>query len=373
MQGLTTASESQPPMGETLVRILKGSVAAGASDVHMRAGHAPIVRLEGVLRPLEHPPLTGDFIEGARDLLARHAGYDDDRLSRRQGDFAVEVEGVGRMRVHFYQQAGTAALVLRTIPNPIPDFAVLRVPPVVKRVVSIDRGLVLVTGATGNGKSTTIASLLERVNQERSKHIVTIEEPIEFMFQEHRSTFSQREVGRDVDTIEDGLIGALREDPDWIFVGEIRTQRAFEVALTAAEAGHVVVSTLHAQDSARAIQRMIQFYPEELQNGVRERIADVIGSIVSQRLIPKRGARERVLATEVLMKSPTVTDCIRDPQRFRGLTQALESGSSEYGTQSFDQQLVGMVRDGIVTPESARAAATNPNDLVRALKMGKRY
>ncbi len=358
---------------DVLLRILKGSVAAGASDVHMRAGHAPVVRMEGVLRPLEHPPLTAEFIEVSRQVLAHYAGIDPSRLAARQGNFACEVEGVGRMRVHFYHQAGTPALVLRTIPKVIPDFALLRIPPVVKRVVGADRGLVLVTGATGNGKSTTIASLLERVNQERSMHIVTIEEPIEFMFVEHRSTFSQREVGRDVDDIEQGLTGALREDPDWIFVGEIRTTREFDVALAAAEAGHVVVSTLHAQDSARAIQRMLQFYPEEHQAAIRERVADVLASIVSQRLIPKRGARERILATEVLMRAPTIQDCIRDPARFRGLTQALESGASEYGTQSFDQQLVTMVRDGLITPESARAAATHPNDLVRTLKMGKRF
>ena len=211
------------------------------------------------------------------------------------------------------------------------------------------------------------------MNQERSKHIVTIENPIEYLFEEYRSTFSQREVGRDVDGIREGLVGALREDPDWIFVGEIRTPEEFDIALSAAEAGHVVLSTLHAQDSARAISRMIHFYPEGHRDTVRQRLADALASVISQRLVQRRGAKERILATEVLMRSPTVQDCIRDPNRFRGLAQALESGTSEYGTHTFDQQLIQMVRDGLIDENTARAAASSPNDLVRALKMGKRF
>ncbi|MEQ8461600.1 MAG: PilT/PilU family type 4a pilus ATPase [Sandaracinaceae bacterium] len=358
---------------DALLRILKGSLAAGASDVHLRAKHAPIVRMEGSLRPLDHPELPPRFVELVRDMLASYADIPEERLQAKQGDFACEVPDVGRFRVHFYRQNNTAALVLRTIPSPVPDFATLRVPPVAKRLTALDRGLVLVTGATGNGKSTTIASLLELVNQERSKHIVTIESPVEYLFEEYRSTFSQREVGRDVDDVRQGLIGALREDPDWIFVGEIRTPDEFDIALSAAEAGHVVVSTLHAQDSARAISRMIHFYPEGHRDTLRQRLADALAGVISQRLVQRRGAKERILATEVLMRSPTVQDCIRDPNRFRGLGQALESGTSEYGTHTFDQQLIQMVRDGLIDENTARAAASSPNDLVRALKMGKRY
>lgn len=359
-------------MDETLSRILKGSVAAGASDIHLRANHAPVVRMEGELRPLEHPPLSTEFLAHSLELLARYGGVIDGKLEQMQGDFSCNVPGAGRFRVHFYRQLGTQAMVLRTVPNPIPDFASLRVPPVVKRIANLRRGLVLVTGATGNGKSTTIASLLDLLNRERAKHIVTIEDPIEFVFEEDRSTFSQREIGRDVESAEAGLVGALREDPDWIFVGEIRKPEEFDVALSAAEAGHVVLSTLHSQDSAHAIQRMINFYPTAHHDNIRQRLADAIAAIVAQRLVMKRGSHERVLASEILMRSPTVQDCIRDENRFRALGQALESGTSEYGTHTFDQQLIQMVRDGIVSPDTARAAATNPNDLVRALKMGKR-
>ncbi|MGF1465925.1 MAG: type IV pilus twitching motility protein PilT [Sandaracinaceae bacterium] len=356
---------------EAMVRILKGSLAAGASDIHLRVGRPPVVRLQGELRPLDHPPLSGGFIAHIRDTLAAEAQVDPAALGRRtQGNFACEVPDVGRFRVHHYRQGGTAALALRTVPHPVPDFAALRIPPVAKRLASVERGLVLVTGATGNGKSTTIASLLSHLNQEVSKHIVTIEEPIEFILQDRRSTFTQREVGRDVEDMRTGLLGALREDPDWIFVGEIRELHEFELALSAAEAGHVVVSTLHSQDTSRALSRMIHFFAEGHRETARQRLADAVAGVVSQRLVPRRGARERILVTEVLLRAPTIQDCIRDASRFRGLHAALEAGTGEYGTHSFDQQLLSMVRDGLIAEDTARAAATKPNDLVRAIHLG---
>lgn len=357
----------------TLHRILKGSLHAHASDVHLRAQRPPTVRLEGQLRRLDHPDLSDIEVDQMTHTLATYAELPTHRLKERQCDFACEVPGVGRFRIHAYRQNMSRALVMRAIPSPIPDFATLRIPPVVKRLSALRRGLILVTGSTGNGKSTTIASLLERVNQEYPRHIVTIEQPIEFLFEEAQATFSMREIGRDVDDTEAGLLGALREDPDWIFVGEIRTAEEFEIALGAAEAGHVVISSLHAQDSMRAIQRMIHFYPEGHRDALRHRLADAIAAIISQRLVVRRGAPERILASEILMRSPTVQDCIRDPNRLKSLSKALEAGASEYGTHTFDQQLFRLVRDGVIEVDTARAAATNPNDLVRALKMNKRH
>lgn len=360
-------------LSDALTRILKGACVAKASDIHLRADQAPIVRLAGELRPFEHPPLSRQFIEESRDALGVAALIPRERLARPQVDFSCVVPDVGRFRVHAYHQAGGAALVLRAIPNPIPDLGALRLPPVVKRLAALDRGLVLVTGATGNGKSTTIAALLELVNQELFRHIVTLEDPVEFIFEEKRSTFSQREVGRDVDDAHQGLLGALREDPDWVFVGEIRTLDELDVALSAAEAGHVVISTMHAQDTTRAIQRMVNLYPEGHRDSARQRLADSLAGIVSQRLLLRRGTRERILATEVLLRTPTVQDCIRDPARIRGLGGALEAGTGEYGTHTFDQQILALFSAGLIAEDTARAAASSPHDVMRAMKMSGRW
>jgi twitching motility protein PilT len=360
-------------MRDILMRILKGARLAGASDIHLRAPQPPIVRLHGELRALEHPPLAASFVEQARDVLAGIAELEPTEAHRNQVDFACNVPEIGRFRVHAYRQNSGIALVLRSIPDPIPDPATLRFPPVIKRLAAAERGLILVTGATGNGKSTTIAAILELVNSELSRHVVTIEDPIEFLFTERRCTFSQRQVGRDVDTVHEGLLGAMREDPDWIFVGEIRTLEEMEVALAATEAGHVVISTLHSQDVMRAVQRIIHFYPEHHREGVRHRLADQITGIISQRLVSRRGARDRLLITEVLTRTPTVQDCIRDPSRLRTLPAALEAGTTEYGTHTFDQRLLQALRDGLITEDAARAAASNPHDLIRTAKATGRW
>jgi twitching motility protein PilT len=355
--------------GESIMRIMRAAAKLGASDVHLRALAPPIVRLEGELRPLNHPPLTDAIVAGAARALAEGAGVAPHKLSAMQLDFSCVLPGAGRFRAHMYRQSGSTALVMRRIQDPIPDFATLRLPAVLKRIAMAERGLVLVVGATGNGKSTTIAAMLEFINQTVSKHIVTCEDPAEFIFRDQMSTFSQREVGRDVDSFEQGLHGALREDPDVLFIGEIRTTEALEIALNAAESGRLVISTSHAQDAARTIQRMINLYPVDFRESARGRLADVIVAIVAQRLVQRKNARARVLCTEVLTGSPTVKECIRDPARFRGINAAIEAGLHEYGSHTFDQMLIAMVRDGLIAPETATAAASNPSDLMRNLKV----
>ncbi|HEX5656800.1 MAG TPA: PilT/PilU family type 4a pilus ATPase, partial [Polyangiales bacterium] len=304
--------------GETIMRIMRAAHKLQASDVHLRVGTPPIVRLEGELRPLNHPPLDDATVASAARALAEGAGVPPEKMGANQLDFSCVLPGAGRFRAHMYRQSGSAALVLRRIQDPIPDFASLRLPAVLKRIAMAERGLVLVVGATGNGKSTTIAAMLEFINTTVSKHIVTCEDPAEFIFQDKLSTFSQREVGRDVDSFEQGLHGSLREDPDVLFIGEIRTTEAMETAINAAESGRLVISTSHAQDSARTIQRMINLYPVDFRESARGRLADVIVAIVAQRLVQRKNAKSRVLCTEVLTGSPTVKECIRDPARFRG-------------------------------------------------------
>lgn len=381
---LPNADVSQPPIeldaetannnvqvdpGEVIKRILRAATKLSASDVHLRANTPPIVRLDGDLRPLNHPPLSDAVIAAAARVLAETAGVAAEKLRGMQYDFSCLLPDAGRFRAHAYRQSGSTALVLRRIQDPIPDFATLRLPAVVKRVAMAERGLALVVGATGNGKSTTIAAMLEFINQTASKHVVTCEDPVEFIFRDQMSTFSQREVGRDVDSFEQGLHGSLREDPDVLFIGEIRTFEALETALNAAESGRLVISTSHAQDAGRTVQRLINLYPVDFREAARGRIADVIVAIIAQRLVQRKNSRSRVLCTEVLTGSPTVKDCIRDPTRFRGLNAAIEAGTHEYGSHTFDQMLIAMTRDGIIAPETAQAAATNPSDLMRNLKL----
>ncbi|MDB4973020.1 MAG: pilT [Myxococcaceae bacterium] len=367
LEGDSTNAGSGP--GEMILRIMRAAHKLGASDLHLRALAPPIVRLEGELRPLNHPPLTDVDVAGAARALAEGAGVPPEKMKGMQVDFSCVLPGAGRFRAHMYRQASSTALVLRRIQDPIPDFASLRLPAVLKRIAMAERGLVLVVGATGNGKSTTIAAMLEYINATVSKHVVTCEDPAEYIFRDQMSTFSQREVGRDVESFEQGLHGALREDPDVLFIGEIRTTEALEIALNAAESGRLVISTSHAQDAARTIQRLINLYPADFRESARGRLADVIVAIVAQRLVQRKNARSRVLCTEVLTGSPTVKECIRDPARFRGLNAAIEAGLHEYGSHTFDQMLIAMVRDGLIAPETAQTAATNPSDLMRNLKV----
>lgn len=355
-------------LGDKALRLLRSASRFGASDIHLRVDAPPFVRLDGELRPLQYPVLSSEFVQAALEMLAFSAGVARDKLERNQLDFSCVLSSTGRFRVHLYRQAGTPALVLRRVQDPIPDFATLRLPPVVKRIAQLSQGLVMVVGANGNGKSSTIASLLEYMNQTIRCHIVTVEDPIEFIFKNQVATFSQREVGRDVDSFERGLEGAMREDPDVLYVGELRSYEGLELALNAAESGRLVVSTCHAQDSLRTIGRLINLVPADFRESVRSRLADVLVGVIGQRLVQRRGARSRILCTEVLVNTPTVRDCLRDPARLRGLTAALEAGTHEFGTHSFDQMLVQLVKDGLVAPETAQAVATSPSDVARLLK-----
>ncbi len=365
---LEPAGPTSRDPGEMVLRILRFASKLGASDVHLRANCAPMVRLDGEIRHLKFPLLTDEFVDGAVMALAASSGVSADKLSAMQTDFSCIVDAAGRFRAHMYRQAGTTAMVLRRIQDPIPDFASLRLPPVVKRIAMAERGLVFVVGATGNGKSTTVASMLEFINQHATKHIVTFEDPQEFVFRNQYSSFSQREVGRDIDSFERGLAGALREDPDVLFIGEIRALPSLEMALSAAESGRLVISTCHAADASRAVAHLINMYPVDHRDSARNRLADVLVSIIAQRLIPRKNSRSRVLCSEVLMSSSTVRDCIRDPALFRGLSAALAAGTHEHASHTFDQMLLSMARDGVITVEAAQAAATQPGELLRNLK-----
>lgn len=354
--------------GDKALRLLRAATRLGASDIHLRIDSPPFIRLEGELRALSYPALSHEFVQAAVEALAFSAGLTPEKLARPQVDFTCVLSSTGRFRAHLYRQNGGPALVLRRVQDPIPDFAALRLPPIIKRIAQMNHGLVLVVGANGSGKSSTAASMLEYINQTTRCHVVTIEDPIEFVFKNQMVSFSQREIGRDVESYERGLEGALREDPDVIFVGELRSAEALELALNAVESGRLVISTCHAQDVQRTVARLINLVPADFRDSIRSRLADALVGILGQRLVQRRGARSRVLCTEVMINHPIVRDCIRDPARLRGLTAALEAGAHEFSTHSFDQTLIQMVRDGLVALETAQAAATNPGDLLRVLK-----
>lgn len=355
-----------------LSRILRGAVAARASDVHLRVGVPPIVRLAGELVPFEHPPLAIHQVEGIARLLSERGGISRERSAQRQVEMSLDLEGSGRFRVHLYRQRGSRAIVLRHIPTPIPDLASLRLPPAIKPIVAERSGLVVITGATGNGKSTTIASMLQHLNQTSRRHVVTLEEPIEFLLDDQHCTFSQREVGVDVGSISEGITSALREDPDVILVGEARTSEELDLALSAAETGVLVIVTMHASDTLEAIQRIIHSYPSDFRSVARDRIAATLVAVIAQKLLPVRGGdRERVLVTEVLRTFGMVRECIREAARFRTLPQVLDQGTSEHGTHSFDAMLLQLVRSRVIDVEVARGAARNPKDIVRALTISR--
>jgi twitching motility protein PilT len=356
---------------DTALRILRGAVAAKATDVHLKSNAVPRVRVRGQVVPLEHPPLSGEVVLTLLHALAAAAGVEPARWANKQVDFSCEVAELGRFRAHAYRQSGNWAATLRHIKSRIPEFSALRLPPVIKRIAGLDRGLVLVTGATGNGKSTTIASILEYINQKLPKHIVTLEDPIEYVFGDNVANFSQREIGRDVDSMQQGLEGALREDPDVLFVGETRTLNEFEVVLNAAESGRLVITTFHSSDVERSVTRMVNMYPLDRQDQARNRIADVLSAVISQKLVPQKGGGDLILVTEILTRSPTVVDCLRDPARLRALTAALEKGTNEYGSHSFDQILMALVRDGVVALDTAKAHVHSANDFVRTLNLSR--
>jgi twitching motility protein PilT len=261
-------------------------------------------------------------------------------------------------------------VVLRVIPKEIPNFTQLRLPLVVKRLAGFERGLLLVTGATGMGKSTTIASMLDFINKNWCKHILTIEDPIEFVIESDKSSVSQREIGKDVESFHSGLWAAMRQDPDIIFIGEIRDARTMDVAIQAAETGHFVLSTVHTPDVIRTLSRVVGLFPSEEQQMIRTRVAENLRAVVSQNLLPRKDQSGRVLATEVLINNYSVQECIRDPDTTPGdLLRHIESGMDEYQMQTFEYDLICLLKEGLITIEVAKGAARSPSDFVKSLDL----
>jgi twitching motility protein PilT len=337
-----------------------------ASDLHMKAGGPPYIRVNGLLQKTEFPALAAaDCERGAMDIMS------DDQATRfklgGEVDFAYTVAGLGRFRVNVFRQRGSVGIAIRRILPGSPSFATLGLPPVVQQLSDEQRGLLLVTGPTSSGKTTTTGAVINHINGTRSSHILTIEDPIEILHADRQAIVNQREIGLDTNTFASALRSAMRQDPDVIFVGEIRDSDTVKAALQAAETGHFVISTLHTTDVAETVNRIIDFFPPHQQKQIRVSLSASLRGIVSQRLLPRKDGRGRVPAVEVLVMNGRVRDLILNPEQTHMISDIVaESGF--YGMQTFDQALLGLYRSGLVGLDDAMAAATNQHDFQLALR-----
>ena len=346
-----------------ITELLTAAVRAGASDLHLKSGNYPMMRVHGQLRPIvEDRRLDPTAMETlAAELLPSAL---QPRLARdHEVDLAYSVAGLGRFRCNVFRQRGTIAMALRVIPIQVSSIEDLELPPVLKTIAEAERGLILLTGTTGRGKSTTLAALVDYINHTRAAHIMTVEDPIEYLHQDDRSIINQREVEVDTKSFAQALRSALRQDPDVILVGEMRDLETVETGLTAAETGHLVMSTVHTLDATETINRLIAVFPPHQQGQVRLQLASVLRAVVSQRLMPRVDGTGRSVAVEVLVNTAFVRNCIVDPERTHLIQDAIAAGTSQYGMQTFDQSIYGLYQGGRISYDTALQWASNPDEL----------
>jgi twitching motility protein PilT len=335
----------------------------GGSDLHLTAGAPPLVRLHGALVPIPGTPeLTADDTQEVLDSFLSDPEKREEFVQDNEVDFSFELSDIARFRVNAYRQRGSVSMVLRAIPFTIRTIAELDLPPVVEKLAGEERGLILVTGATGSGKSTTLASIIDHINTNDSKHIVTIEDPIEFIYSNKKSIVSQREVGVDTASFGRALRRVLRQDPDVILIGEIRDQETMETALAAAETGHLVLSTLHTLNASETISRIISLFPPHMQQQARFMLAGTLRGVVAQRLVPSVDGAQRVPVVEALVTTGRVRDLILEPSRAEDLNRVIQEGEY-YGMQTFDQSLIRRVDQGLISMDEALKVANNPSDM----------
>ena len=343
-------------------QLLTESAKRGASDLHLKSGSHPIVRVHGHLETQDDlPAITRDFMRKVAMTLLGEVRYNA-LMEGEEMDLAHTVPGVGRFRVNVFLCQSDVRIVLRHIPDRIPAFEELHLPKVLERLSMERRGMILVTGITGSGKTTTLAAMIDFMNRTRNEHIVTIEDPVEFMHEDKKCVISQREVGQDSTSFAQALRAALRQDPDVILVGEMRDAETMEVALHAAETGHLVLSTVHTLNATETINRIISIFPPHQEDQVRGQLSGVLEGIISQRLVVRADGKGRVPAVEVLVATGLIRDSIRDASKTNQIPSIIAAGQAQYGMQTFDQSLLGLYRQELVTYETARDAATNPDD-----------
>jgi twitching motility protein PilT len=350
-------------------KIIKAAVDRGASDLHIKAGDVFRARIHGELVALTKQALSPEQTRA----IALHLMSNEDDKARLDKildyDCSWAAAGIGRFRVNIMKQRGSFSIIMRVIPWEIPTFEKLGLPPVLANIAASERGMILVTGVTGSGKSSTMAALINYINQRENRHILTLENPIEFLHRDHQSSITQREIGSDTTDFKMGLRAALRQDPDVIMIGEMRDAETVDTAIKAAETGHLLMSTLHTPDAQSTILRIMAMFPPEEQEVIRIRLAESLYAVISQRLLPKRTGKGRAVAAEVMINTPAIKDLILEGTRISEVRDFIEEGRDQYGMQSFDQCLAELVGRGEVTFEVAKAAASNPSDFELKMRM----
>jgi len=351
-----------------LNEILLEALTQGASDVHIKIGQPAIVRIDGALKPLQGAK-PYNYNEVNQMALGIMNEWQKERFLReKEVDMGYEIHGLGRFRVNIFQQRGKIRIALRIVPYQIKSIRELNLPEVLEKVAMENRGLLLVTGTTGSGKSTTLASMIDIINSRRTCHIITVEDPIEFVHDDKKAIVDQREVGSDTGTFANALRSSLRQDPDVILVGEMRDFETIETALTAAETGHLVMSTLHTIDAKETVTRIISTFPPYHQRQVRMQLAGVVKGVISQRLVPKADGVGRVPAVEILVSTARVRECIIEKEKTAELQDALAKGYTTYGMQTFDQSLMSLLKRKLISYDEALRQSTNPDDFALRVK-----
>jgi twitching motility protein PilT len=355
-------------MSVSINELLKISIDRKASDLHLKVGNHPIIRVDGHLIPVEEQPKLSqeDAIQVAFSIMSNP--QKEKFKQRSEIDLAYSAPGMGRFRVNVFQQRGTIGLVFRVVPTKILTIDELNLPPVLEKLAMEQRGLILVTGTTGSGKTTALASLIDFINRNRMDNVITIEDPIEYLHRDRKSIVSQREVGADTESFSGALRSALRQDPDVILVGEMRDFETISTALVAAETGHLVMSTLHTLDASETINRIISVFPPYQQKQVRMQLAAVLKGVVSMRLVPRADGNGRVPAVEVMIATQTVRESIIDQDKTRKIPEIIAAGQSQYGMQTFDQSLFSLYQKNLITYEEALRWCTNPEDFTLKVK-----
>ncbi len=351
----------------TLKQMLVEMLNRKASDLHIRVGIRPHLRVNGMLEQINTDPISIEQMDKTVAQILNEK--QQERFHRKHEiDLALSVAKLGRFRINLFRQRGTSGIAIRAVNTQVPTFEELHLPDIMKKLVKERRGLIVVTGTTGSGKSTTLASLIEEMNNNRSDNIITIEDPIEYIYRDKKCIIAQREVGGDTETFATALRHAFRQDPDTILIGEVRDLETISIALTAADTGHLVMTSLHTLNVVETITRIISFFPPHQHQQIRLLLAGTLKAIICQRLLRRADSPGRVPAVEVMVNSGAIRECIIDPDKTINIPDFIEQGGTQYGMQTFDQSIMKLHKDGLVTFEEAMANATNPDDFDLRLK-----